>query len=300
MTPREIRRAAERNAAKLARKAEAHAAFVASVLDTGTPEENKPNARSLANRANAQLSSGPKTFEGKARTSLNALKNALTGRTVLLPADDADAYQNHLCGFADEFRPVGVREVELVQSIAATAWRLHRIVGLEMAIYSQGAVEFAASFDSHDASLRPSMIELETFLQYEKQLRNLHTQEARLHRRRDKDTAEFSKLQQARVDQNGVAQNGIAQNGIAQNAAAHNGVAPDRLVSDRSAQDRLTQDRIPDNIATLPKQPLATRATASLSNPRPAETPAVGFEFANSNLPASPQCPQEQLLSQAS
>ena len=45
-----------------------------------------------ANQANSQLSTGPKTPEGKATSSLNAVKTGLTGRTVLLPGDDAAAY----------------------------------------------------------------------------------------------------------------------------------------------------------------------------------------------------------------
>ena len=42
-----------------------------------------------ANRANAQLSTGPSSASGKAKSSLNAVKTGLTGRTVLLPGDDA-------------------------------------------------------------------------------------------------------------------------------------------------------------------------------------------------------------------
>ena len=49
-------------------------------------------AQIKANRANAQNSSGPKSPEGKAKSSLNAVKTGLTGRTVLLPGDDAAAY----------------------------------------------------------------------------------------------------------------------------------------------------------------------------------------------------------------
>jgi hypothetical protein len=47
-----------------------------------------------ANRANAQLSTGPSSPEGKAKSSHNALKTGLTGRTILLPTDDVAAYQN--------------------------------------------------------------------------------------------------------------------------------------------------------------------------------------------------------------
>jgi hypothetical protein len=151
-----------------------------------------------ANRVNAQLSTGPKSSEGKATASLNAVKTALTGRTVLLSSDDAAEYQRHILAYQEELKPVGQRESDLVQSIADSAWRLARVPGLEMAIYAQGRVKFAESFNDHDPSRRPAMIELHSFLAYEKQLRNLHLQEARLHRRREKDTAELRQLQEER------------------------------------------------------------------------------------------------------
>jgi hypothetical protein len=151
-----------------------------------------------ANRANAQLSSGPTSSEGKAKASLNAVKTALTGRTVLLSSDDAAEYEHHILAYQDELKPLGQRESDLVQSIADSAWRLTRIPGLEMAIYARGHIQFAESFHDHEPSLHPAMIELETFLTYEKQLRNLQLQEARLHRRREKDTVELRQLQEER------------------------------------------------------------------------------------------------------
>jgi hypothetical protein len=154
-----------------------------------------------ANRANAQLSTGPRTAEGKTKASLNAVKTALTGRTVLLPTEDAAAYETHIRAYQDELKPVGRQESDLVQSIADGSWRLHRIPGLELAIYAQGRLQFANSLDEHDPSLRASMIELQTFLTYEKQLRNLQLQEARLHRRREKDVAALHKLQQERKEE---------------------------------------------------------------------------------------------------
>lgn len=156
------------------------------------------SAKQTANQANAQLSAGPKTPEGKLKSSLNAVKTGLTGRTVLLHSDDAAVYQQHVLDYEKELRPVGQRECDLAQSIADSAWRLSRISALEMAIYAQGRTQFATHFDHEDFSLRPALIELHTFLAYEKQLRNLHIQEARLHRRREKDTAEFRQLQSER------------------------------------------------------------------------------------------------------
>ncbi len=209
MTPRSIRRAAERKAKKAALKAERHVALEdmysnpAPVAEPETlsspalPNEAKAvtDLQLTANRANAQFSTGPISLEGKAKSALNAVKTALTGRSVLLPTDDASAYENHLRAYADDFRPVGARECDLVQSIADIAWRLKRIPCLESAIFAQGYIEFGEAFNDHEPELRPSMIELQTYLKYEKQLRNLQLQEARLARRREKELAELRQLQ---------------------------------------------------------------------------------------------------------
>ncbi len=224
MTPRQVRRAAERKAKKQARKAANQLASpgVNSPLESGAPpidsdadlrrgeaclasfasEFDEASTISpvqlAANRANAQLSTGPTSEIGKAKSSLNAVKTALTGRTVLLPTDDAAEYERHVRAYQEELRPVGQRECDLAQSLADLSWRLKRIPALEMAIFAQGRLDFADSFNQHDPSLRPGMMELQTFLKYEKQLRNLQLQEARLARRREKETAELRTLQQER------------------------------------------------------------------------------------------------------
>jgi hypothetical protein len=192
MTPRSIRRAAERKANKLAISKARLAANRANAVDEAAIlSEPKTQKR---------ISTGPNTPEGKAKVSLNAVKTALTGRTVLLPTDDAAEYERHLHAFEKELRPAGLRECDLVQSLADISWRLRRIPALEMAIYAQGRVEFAGLFeDQEDPGVRRSLIELHTHLTYEKQLRNLQLQEARLARRREKETAELRILQDERT-----------------------------------------------------------------------------------------------------
>ncbi|MBV9403817.1 MAG: hypothetical protein JO211_00625 [Acidobacteriaceae bacterium] len=155
-------------------------------------------ARLAANRANAQLSTGPTTPEGKAKVSLNAVKTALTGRTVLLPSEDAAEYERFLRAYQKEFKPLTQRECDLVQSIADTQWRLRRIPGLEMGIYAKGRLELVEGHTDRELTERPGLIEVETYLKYEKQLRNLQVQEARLRRRYEKETAELRQLQQER------------------------------------------------------------------------------------------------------
>jgi hypothetical protein len=156
-------------------------------------------AQRNANRANAQLSTGPRTEQGKAKSSLNAVKTGLTGRTVLLPTEDTEAYQQHIARFLEQYKPEGDHEKELTQSLADTQWRLNRIPVLEMGIYALGHREFASEFENEDPALRKSLIETKTFLAYQRQLNNLSIQESRLRHQYDKDLAALTKLQQARA-----------------------------------------------------------------------------------------------------
>jgi hypothetical protein len=71
------------------------------------------SAQLAANRANAQLSTGPRTAAGLAKSSLNALKCGLTGRTVLLPTEDVAEYEQHMSRYYAEFSPVSQRETDL-------------------------------------------------------------------------------------------------------------------------------------------------------------------------------------------
>ncbi|HTU45746.1 MAG TPA: hypothetical protein VMF91_11825 [Bryobacteraceae bacterium] len=155
-------------------------------------------AQIAANQANSKLSTGPISPDGKAKSSLNAVKTGLTGRTVLLPGDDAAAYEAHVASFFARHQPTGDEERNLVQSLADTEWRLLRIPALELGIYAVGRLEFAAEFPNEDAEIRKHLIEAKIFLTYQRQLNNLSIQESRLRRQREKDTAALRNLQQLR------------------------------------------------------------------------------------------------------
>jgi len=204
MTPRSIRRAAERKARKAALKAARKSGIQNIVpahqnVETEYGSVSDPNppasiaeARLRANRANAQLSTGPRTDAGKHIASQNALKTALTGRTVLLPTDDRERYRQHLSHYFELWRPVGEHEYALVQSLADTWWRLLRIPQLEAALYAKGRTEFL--------DIDPHQVELETYLKYEKQFRNLALQERRLSSYATKLRAELEETQRRREE----------------------------------------------------------------------------------------------------
>jgi hypothetical protein len=156
------------------------------------------SAQIAANQKNALLSTGPTSETGKATSSLNAIKTGLTGRTVLLPGDDAALYEGHVARFTERFQPVGDEEQNLVQSLADTEWRLLRIPSLEAGIYALGRLEFAELFPKEEQAVRNQLIETKIFLTYQRQLNNLSIQENRLLRRREKDTTALRDLQEKR------------------------------------------------------------------------------------------------------
>ena len=156
-------------------------------------------AQVAASRTNGALSHGPTSETGKATSSLNALKTLLTGRTVLLPSEDAALYEAHLSRFQQRYQPVGDQELALVQSLADTEWRLARIPSLETGIFALGRMEFADLFPEYDQDSRKVLIEAKTYLAYQRQFNNLSILEGRLRRQADKDLATLQALQQPRI-----------------------------------------------------------------------------------------------------
>lgn len=155
-------------------------------------------AQLVANRANAQLSTGPKSEEGKSKSSLNAVKTGLTGRTVLLPTDDAEAYQAHVERIFGQWQPYNDGERAFTQTLADTEWRLLRIPSLEAGIYALGRLEFKEKFAEEPEAVRASLIDAHTFLTYRRDLNNLSVQEGRLLRMRENTLNSLKQMQEER------------------------------------------------------------------------------------------------------
>jgi hypothetical protein len=174
-----------------------------SALSAALPSER----RLAANRANAQLSTGPRTEAGKAVSSLNAVKTGLTGRAVLLATEDADAYTAHIERFRRQWQPVGDRETELVQSLADTQWRLDRIPNLETGLFALGRLRYADLFeDEKNPQVRRAMIDAHILMTDTKHFKNLHLHESRLSRRYQQDAKELKELQAQRKKEQEEAQ----------------------------------------------------------------------------------------------
>jgi hypothetical protein len=153
------------------------------------------DAQINANRANSQHSTGPKTDAGKAISSHNAVKSALTGRTILLPNDDVPRYEKLTQEMTGFHKPADYMEGLLVQSLIDTEWRLQRIPSLDAALYALAQRELGNTL-SED----PETMMLQIEMKYDRQFRNLRLQETRLRRMYREDLARLEKIQAARKE----------------------------------------------------------------------------------------------------
>ena len=88
-----------------------------------------------ANQANALQSTGPKTREGKAVVRLNAIRHGLLARDVVLPGEDADAFEDLWNQVRADLSPVGPIEEFLVDRVVNAMWRLRRWGRAETALF---------------------------------------------------------------------------------------------------------------------------------------------------------------------
>jgi len=84
-----------------------------------------------ANRLNGQKSTGPRTEEGKAKSSQNAMRHGLRAQELQMDKDVAEDSEEFIREMQECFKPVGLHERNLVARITAQAWRLRRVVSVE-------------------------------------------------------------------------------------------------------------------------------------------------------------------------
>ena len=88
----------------------------------------------VANRANANGSTGPKTETGKAQSRMNACKHGLTARKIVIPGEDPKKFDRLRAELWDEWQPRPGMQSILVDRLAGQIWRLLRAPVFEAAI----------------------------------------------------------------------------------------------------------------------------------------------------------------------
>jgi hypothetical protein len=83
--------------------------------------------RSETSRINGAKSRGPKTPNGLANSTLNAIKHGMTARTLALTNESTDHLLEIMNSYFDLFLPANQMEIDIVCDIVAARWRLRRI-----------------------------------------------------------------------------------------------------------------------------------------------------------------------------
>lgn len=113
-----------------------------------TESANPKLTRAEQNRINAQKSTGPRTEEGKQRSSFNALKHGIYSHQVVLDNESPEEFMKLLRAYRDQFQPTDQLEADLIQDLADARWRIMRMKQQEAIEWNQ------ANFDaSHDPRL---------------------------------------------------------------------------------------------------------------------------------------------------
>jgi hypothetical protein len=152
-----------------------------------------------ANRENGKLG-GPKTPEGKAIASLNAIKHGLAGNTLVLTNESRPMYNSLLDAFVERFQPADEVELDLVLEIVSNRWRLRRIQSVETALLDleMDDQEDAIAADRGDIDEVVRIALAFKSLAEQKSLALLNRYEARLRRQYERALADLRQLQSGR------------------------------------------------------------------------------------------------------
>jgi hypothetical protein len=106
-----------------------------------------------ANQENARRSTGPRTADGKAKSSQNAIKHGLLAQVTVLPDENLDDFEFLVSELEDQFQPQTVVEWNLLRQLADAEWRMRRVPCLEAALFAAKIHETARDYDNFPEQL---------------------------------------------------------------------------------------------------------------------------------------------------
>jgi len=88
-------------------------------------------AQILANRTNAQKSTGPTTSAGKLTARMNAFKHGITGQLILLTPEEDAEYQRFSVQMMTDLQPANAVEYSFAARIVHDTWRIEHAHSVE-------------------------------------------------------------------------------------------------------------------------------------------------------------------------
>ena len=105
------------------------------------------NKQTAANRANAQKSTGPRSVQGKAVSSQNALQSGIDAQSHIIRGEDPAALDALTAQYLSDHHPQSAAERALVDILVDSEWVLRRLRKAEAQLWEQ---ELASIEDSTD------------------------------------------------------------------------------------------------------------------------------------------------------
>ena len=113
-----------------------------------------------ANRINAQKSTGPKTPEGKAAVSQNALKHSLTAQNDIISSEVSSEFEAFRDETMNDYQPSTAVEYTLVQRIVSLTWRLRRITIIHNQVFEiLNKKNASKSYEKFYKSILPQIVD---------------------------------------------------------------------------------------------------------------------------------------------
>jgi hypothetical protein len=162
-------------------------------LESPTSPDQTPPAEHPKKRGG-----GPRTPEGRRRSSLNATRHQLTSKVYIATPEESDAYNAHIAAYMEALAPVGLLETELAALIAADRWRCKRAIMIENSMFAQGYLDHAEAIDVDNSQVAEALAEGKTWTEQAHSLSLLTTYEGRITRRADKNMAQLTEMQTRR------------------------------------------------------------------------------------------------------
>ena len=136
-----------------------------------------------SSRANGAKSRGPVTPEGRARSSAAGLTHGLTASQLLIEGESEEEFNALREEYLADYQPQTRSRFDLVDQLAATRWRLNRVLALQAALMDlqmgRQQPEIDKEFESCGAGIRAA-IAYQHLCDESRGLESLHRHEARL------------------------------------------------------------------------------------------------------------------------
>ena len=97
--------------------------------------------RAERNRANARLSTGPRTLAGKLASSRNSMNHRLASGQLIIAGEDPTAFEDLLASLLNDHQPADETEKLLVHQLAQSYWLEQRAIRLQNTCFSESGVD---------------------------------------------------------------------------------------------------------------------------------------------------------------